>query len=75
MFYQINDRTGFIFIYIIVRERYYENMAGVLGIEPRVVVLETTGLPLTDTPIMSENTLRQKQLISLTLFFLQFMLP
>lgn len=44
-------------------------MAGVLGIEPRVVVLETTGLPLTDTPIMSENTLRQKQLISLTLFF------
>ena len=26
-------------------------MAGVLGLEPRVPVLETGGLPLTDTPM------------------------
>ena len=29
-------------------------LAGALGLEPRVPVLETGGLPLTDTPIFGE---------------------
>ena len=29
-------------------------MAGALGLEPRVPVLETGGLPLTDTPMFGE---------------------
>lgn len=37
-----------------VHEQSELNVAGVEGIEPPVAVLETAGLPLTDTP----NTLR-----------------
>ncbi len=35
-------------------------MAGVEGIEPPVRVLETRGLPLTDTPIRMSKFKRQK---------------
>ena len=43
------DRSGTLVRLIL---RMY--MAGVLGLEPRVPVLETGGLPLTDTPIFGE---------------------